>query len=171
MGTQRYTLTLPEEPPVGAIAVLSDGACEGTRFQRVCEGPTGWRRIYPQPNDDFAVSWSFVWWSVTEDGAGGTRVDVTIPDPDDPHPRPWHAGVGVVLDALGLQVPVTEIVRRVNGDEVAPSEYRELLGSIWLYVPWQEVTHHLTTEQKELWADAVDATADSDHKVDRWWRE
>lgn len=47
----------------------------------------------------------------------------------------------------------------------------ELLGSIWLYVDWRYVTTQLTTEQKELWADAVDATTDDpDFRVDRWWR-
>jgi hypothetical protein len=59
-------------------------------------------------------------------------------------------------------------------------ELQELLGSIWLYVSWRYVTRQLTTEQKELWADAVDAhTRDGQiedgedvHPVaDRWWRD
>jgi hypothetical protein len=57
---------------------------------------------------------------------------------------------------------------------------RDLLGSIWLYVNWRYVTKQLTTEQKELWADVVDAdvmaTRAADGEVprgvaDRWWRE
>jgi hypothetical protein len=50
--------------------------------------------------------------------------------------------------------------------------YRELLGSIWLYVDWRYVTKQLTTEQKNLWADAVDTTGDPDFrepKAERWW--
>lgn len=50
----------------------------------------------------------------------------------------------------------------------------ELLGAIWLYVNWKSVTKQLTTEQRNLWADAVDATvADRDDEsptADRWWQ-
>lgn len=48
----------------------------------------------------------------------------------------------------------------------------DLLGAIWLYVDWRYVTRQLTTEQKTLWADAVDVFGDeADHgaKADRWW--
>lgn len=49
---------------------------------------------------------------------------------------------------------------------------REMLAAIWLYVDWRYVTRQLTTEQKNLWADAVDAggdPADDGVKADRWW--
>jgi len=46
---------------------------------------------------------------------------------------------------------------------------RELLGSIWLYVKWHYVTKQLTTEQKNLWADAIDATGEPGTKAERWW--
>lgn len=48
-----------------------------------------------------------------------------------------------------------------------------LLASIWLYVDWRYVTRQLTTQQKELWADAIESTADPEVEltVDRWWRE
>lgn len=52
-------------------------------------------------------------------------------------------------------------------------EYEDLLGSIWLYVPWLSVTRGLTTQQKELWADAVEAWAGRGEVsliADRWWR-
>ncbi|MFG1857548.1 hypothetical protein ACGFJT_37335 [Actinomadura geliboluensis] len=62
--------------------------------------------------------------------------------------------------------------------EQATASYRELLGSIWLYVNWRYVnwryvTKQLTTEQKELWADAVNAAGDPEAPVsaDKWWRE
>lgn len=50
---------------------------------------------------------------------------------------------------------------------------RALLAAIWLYVDWRYVTRQLTTEQKELWADAIEATSDPNDRttVDRWWRE
>jgi hypothetical protein len=50
---------------------------------------------------------------------------------------------------------------------------RDLLGAIWLHVPWRSVTRHLTTEQRELWADAVEVFGDpgSTIAVDRWWRD
>lgn len=59
-------------------------------------------------------------------------------------------------------------------------QFEDLLGSLWLYVPWRFVTMMLATPQKELFADAVDAHGarlnadDPDlnaHPVDRWWRE
>jgi len=57
---------------------------------------------------------------------------------------------------------------------------QDLLGSIWLYVGWRSATRSLTTEQRELWADAVDANVmagqiedgEEPHPVaDRWWRD
>jgi hypothetical protein len=52
----------------------------------------------------------------------------------------------------------------------SPRRYQDLLGCIWLYVNWRYVTTQLTTEQKELWADAVDSF-DGVRTADRWWRE
>src|SRR5687768_15324059 len=55
---------------------------------------------------------------------------------------------------------------------VERDDFRELLGAIWLYVDWKYVTKQLTTAQKELWADAVDAFGEQQPgKADRWWRE
>ncbi len=55
-------------------------------------------------------------------------------------------------------------------EAVAP--YQDMLGAIWLYVNWHYVTKQLTTEQKELWADAVDAFGEpQDGKAERWWRD
>lgn len=53
--------------------------------------------------------------------------------------------------------------------------YRDLLTSIWLYVDWRYVTRQLTTTQRELWADAIDAEGavrhpDDPTQADRWWR-
>lgn len=59
-------------------------------------------------------------------------------------------------------------------------DLRDLLGAIWLYISWRYVTKQLTTEQKEMWADAVEEwqrringgvdPADDEVSVDRWWR-
>jgi len=58
--------------------------------------------------------------------------------------------------------------------------YQELLASVWLYIKWEYVTRQLTTEQKDLFADAIDASharANAEDPelgaipVDRWWRE
>ena len=55
------------------------------------------------------------------------------------------------------------------------ARYQELLADIWLYIDWRWVTKQLTTDQKELFADAVDAdlnrSGDPDPKSDRWWRD
>ena len=63
----------------------------------------------------------------------------------------------------------------------APSsqDYEDLLGAISLYIPWRFVTRQLTTPQKELLADAVDAWSARlnagdpawVHPADRWWRD
>lgn len=57
--------------------------------------------------------------------------------------------------------------------------YEDLLGSIWLYIGWRYVTKQLTTDQKNLFADAVDTdlrrsdafAADECAPVDRWWTD
>lgn len=53
-------------------------------------------------------------------------------------------------------------------------EHEGILAAIWLYVKWRYVTKQLTTEQKNLWADAVERVSERDHpgegaKADRWW--
>lgn len=64
----------------------------------------------------------------------------------------------------------------------ADRQYTDLLGSISLYIPWEYVTKQLTTPQKELFADAVDAWSarlndgePEELRVEsgarRWWRE
>lgn len=55
-------------------------------------------------------------------------------------------------------------------------EYDDLLSSIWLYVGWREVTRHLTTEQRELWAEAITRHSrqefpDDPTQPERWWTE
>lgn len=49
---------------------------------------------------------------------------------------------------------------------------RKLLHCIWLYADWRYVTKQLTTEQKELWADAIaqDPWDNEVTEVDRWWK-
>jgi hypothetical protein len=57
-------------------------------------------------------------------------------------------------------------------------KYEDLLGSVWLYIGWRDVTRQLTTEQKNLFADAVAAelargggfdASEAEAAVDRWW--
>lgn len=59
-------------------------------------------------------------------------------------------------------------------------EYKKLLSSVYLYIKWYEVTRQLTTEQKELFADAVDKSfmerqvADGEEPravAERWWHD
>lgn len=63
--------------------------------------------------------------------------------------------------------------------EEALQAYEDLLGSIWLYIKWQYVTKQLTTVQKEMFADAVDASSRRLNEDDegwtpvaeRWWQD
>jgi hypothetical protein len=73
-------------------------------------------------------------------------------------------------DMLDILAPIlTAQVRR---------EYEDLLGSIWLYIGWRYVTKQLTTPQREMFADAVEAWSrrmnnddpDELSGVERWWR-
>lgn len=58
-------------------------------------------------------------------------------------------------------------------------DFEDLLGEIWLYINWFEVTRHLDYETKERFADAVDAcskrmaTEAEDHVpvAVRWWHD
>lgn len=59
----------------------------------------------------------------------------------------------------------------------APTEEQRLLAAIYLYIDWRYVTKKLTTEQKNILADAIDAVRryeyfmdDEEYNpVDRWW--
>ena len=52
-----------------------------------------------------------------------------------------------------------------------------VLAQLWLYTNWRYVTSQLTTEEREIWADAIDNhwrrvdPADPIDPVDRWWRD
>lgn len=60
-------------------------------------------------------------------------------------------------------------------------QYQEMLAYIALHIKWRYVTRQLTTEQKELFADAVEASSARAGKMDgidytpsyapRWWRD
>lgn len=82
------------------------------------------------------------------------------------------------FDAINGENALLREENRELGGRLA--EMRVLLGSISLYVNWRYVTKQLTTEQKEMWAKAVDddvmAAQASDGEVprpvaDRWWRD
>lgn len=76
-------------------------------------------------------------------------------------------GLRARLDEAGVRG--LAVRQRADDDRAA---LRELLGSIWLYVDWRYVTKQLTTEQKEMWADAVDAFGEPETgKAERWWRD
>lgn len=56
-------------------------------------------------------------------------------------------------------------------------ELQDLLGSVWLYIPWKYVSKQLTTRQKELFADAIETWSErldpgglEPGFVPRWWR-
>lgn len=58
------------------------------------------------------------------------------------------------------------------GETIAERDaLRGILAAVWLYVDWRYVTRQLTTEQKNLWADAVDTGGEPGPKADRWWEQ
>lgn len=87
--------------------------------------------------------------------------------------RRWNRAVEVMFGLISYyeQTALSSILTSAPADD---AQYRDLLGCIWLYVDWRYVTTQLTVEQKELWADAVDAFGEPSErrwKADRWWRE
>lgn len=95
-----------------------------------------------------------------------------------PPEGPWHLAhrVKEEFEAVVRQrdevLAALEKQQAVLADVAAP--YRDMLGEIWLYVKWRYVTGKLTTEQRELWADAVDEFGDPQDrgpKAERWWRD
>lgn len=79
--------------------------------------------------------------------------------------------------AAALDTTVAELL---GEPPVDARPYENLLAAIWLYIPWHQVTGHLTTKQRDLFADAVDAcharaSADDPalaaRPVERWWRD
>lgn len=63
----------------------------------------------------------------------------------------------------------------LGDDSESIQDLVHLLGVLWLYIPWREVTRNLTTVQKELLADCVREWSASMHPDDpaepeRWWR-
>ncbi|WP_068922174.1 hypothetical protein [Planobispora rosea] len=73
-------------------------------------------------------------------------------------------------DAAALRPECTALCRDVEQDR---DEIFDLLAAIWLYIDWRYVTRQLNTEQKDLFANAIEASsrrAGLDTTVDRWWR-
>jgi len=76
-----------------------------------------------------------------------------------------HALAPEVLDPLNARLTAAEAKNR---------DLEDLLGSIWLYIGWHYVTKQLTTAQKDLFADAIEASSlgtDVPVTVERWWRD
>lgn len=86
-------------------------------------------------------------------------------------------------DPCAMHTPngsVAALIGMLRDAEAERDAMRDLLGSIWLYVGWRSATRSLTTEQRELWAKAVDAecrkgqieNGEEPHLVaERWWRD
>lgn len=88
-----------------------------------------------------------------------------------------HTGPVVNNECAGCARLRDAVMERI---EPRLQEYEDLLGSIWLYIKWRYVTQQLTTIQKELFADAVDAHSrrlnednyeDWKPVAERWWRD
>jgi hypothetical protein len=74
----------------------------------------------------------------------------------------------------GYADQVNAMARRIREQDEQLALALDTLGAIWLYVNWRYVSKQLTTEQKELWADAVDEfgnPANTEPKAERWWRD
>jgi len=73
------------------------------------------------------------------------------------------------ISALVSRSVLVEVVEHVDLLE-------SILGNTWLYINWHFITKHLTTEQREAFADAVDAWSEAMNPeepnpvADRWWR-
>lgn len=97
----------------------------------------------------------------------------------------WHAerhradvdtrDLALALQRAGfrsMKNQVDAMARKIREQDQQLALAMDTLGAIWLYVKWRYVTGKLTTEQRELWAAAVDAFGEpQDGKAERWWRD
>jgi hypothetical protein len=59
-----------------------------------------------------------------------------------------------------------------DGRDLTRERFDELLASVALYIDWRYVTKNLTTEQRELFADAIERDAGEPVSyAERWWRD
>lgn len=85
-------------------------------------------------------------------------------------------GINLDLSAkdelLGIEVLGAD---DVEIDGLSAAKMMDVLAAIHLHVSWVEITKHLTCEQRELWANVIDAHFEqkvdpvSPAKVPRWW--
>ena len=81
----------------------------------------------------------------------------------------WHDDCALLLAADRVAERDAERAARERAEAEA-RQLRELLHDVWLYIDWRYVTKQLTTEQKGMFADAVDEHTDGGyHAADRWW--
>ena len=81
----------------------------------------------------------------------------------------WHDDCALLLAADRVAERDAERAGRERAEAEA-RQLRELLHDVWLYIDWRYVTKQLTTEQKGMFADAVDEHTDGGyHAADRWW--
>lgn len=78
-----------------------------------------------------------------------------------------------VLDEAHAHSTAVGTLGKVIAERPDIAAYRELLHYIYLHVNDAFVMRKLTTEQKELWADAIDACGDPNDPTayPRWWRD
>lgn len=67
-----------------------------------------------------------------------------------------------------LRRQIESLSRRLAVRFESETKMRDTLAALFIVVPWRQVTQHLSTEQRETWADACDHWAQP--PVDRWWR-
>ena len=85
----------------------------------------------------------------------------------------WNNKEIKVIDKMAEEAVPFSLSEATEIEEPNIVLHEQILGDIYLYVDWRSITKHLTTEQKEAWADVVErefAKDEIEHKVDRWWR-
>lgn len=87
--------------------------------------------------------------------------------------------VGVIRMLRRREQNAEDAAELLRGKVEALTREREdleaLLSSLWLYIEWRAVTRKLTPDQRELFADAIEAwsrkhNGDDAVRVPRWWR-
>ncbi|MER5322308.1 hypothetical protein [Streptosporangium roseum] len=102
------------------------------------------------------------------------RIEQTIAD----NYRGTEGGYLVSPSAVAALATSAAVAVIAEQDKNLRQQFEDLLASIWLYIGWRSVTKRLTTKQKDLFADAVEASShrrdddppDKPVTVDRWWR-
>lgn len=109
MSADELILSLPPEPGVGTVVEFGDSLAR--RFTRTSDDKRGWHETCRPPGH--LVSWTWVWYAATEEGASELRIV-----PPGPNPLPWIAMFKPVDEIVTIEDAAGVTVCQVTGESL-----------------------------------------------------